>query len=130
MNNQSWSKNSISDFMYLYPEGGSRPINNYPGDCKFGSVPANTIMTHNSLSHSKKLAIVKTLLNASWTYALYSGNNFVDHLLTVGIQILQEVKQLTRSYLRSLAFVSQSIEDFNTKRVDTEQDVKKHSKIG
>ena len=82
-------------------------------------------MTRNSLSHSKKLAIVKTLLNASWTDTLYSGKNFVDHLLTVGMQSLQEVKQLTRSYLRSSAFVSQSIEDLNTKRVGTEQDVQK-----
>ena len=41
-------------------------------------------MTRNSLSHYKKLAIVQTLLNASWTDALYSGKNFADHLLTVG----------------------------------------------
>ena len=45
MNNQSWSTKSISDIMYLCPKGGCRPIKNYPGDCKFGSVPANTIMT-------------------------------------------------------------------------------------
>lgn len=120
MNNQSWSTKSILDFMYLCPEGGCRSINNYPGDCKFGSVPANTIMTRNSLPHSKKLAIVQTLLNASWTDALYSGKNFADHLLTVGTQSLQEVKQLTRSYLGSSAFVSQSIEVLNTKRVETE----------
>ena len=120
MNNQSWSTNSISDFIYLCPEGVCRPINNYLGDCKFGSVLANTIMTQNSLSHSKKLAIVKTLLNARWTDALYSGKNFSDHFLTVGTQSLQEVKQLTRSYLTFSAFVSHSIEDLNTKRVDTE----------
>jgi len=120
LSNQSWSTKSISDFMYLCPQGGCRPINNNPGDCKFGSVPANTIMTRNSLPHSKKLAIVQTLLNASWTDALYSGKNGADHLLTVGTQSLQEVKQLTRSYLGFSAHVSQSIEDLNTKKVETE----------
>lgn len=120
LNNQSWSTKSISDFMYLCPQGGCRPINNYPGDCKFGSVPANTIMTRNSLPHSKKLAIVQTLLNASWTDALYSGKNWADHLLTVGTQSLQEVKQLTRSYLGFSARVSQGIEDLNTKKVEIE----------
>ena len=84
LNNQSWPTKSIIDFMYLCPQGGCRPINNNLGDCKFGSVPANTIMTRNSLPHCKNLAIVQALQNASWTNALYSGKNWADHLLTVG----------------------------------------------
>eukprot|EP01018_Ginkgo_biloba_P030994 Gb_22454 [translate_table: standard] len=118
MNNQSWSTKSVSDFMYLCPQGGCRPINDYPGDCKFGSVPANTIMARNSLPNSKRLAIVQTLLNASWTDALYSGKNWADHVLTAGTQGLTEVKQLTRSYLGASAFVSRTIEDLNSIKVE------------
>ncbi|KAH9288482.1 hypothetical protein KI387_032599 [Taxus chinensis] len=118
INNQSWSTMSVADFMYLCPEGGCRVINGFPGDCKFGSVPANTIMTRNSLPHSKKLAIVQTLLNASWTDALFSGKNWADHLLSVSTQGLTEVKELTRSYLGISAHVSQTIENLNTINVE------------
>ncbi|XP_057862484.2 uncharacterized protein LOC131070832 isoform X1 [Cryptomeria japonica] len=117
-NNQSWSTKSVTDFMYLCPHGGCRAINGFPGDCKFGSVPANTIMTRNSLPHSKKLAIVHTLLNASWTDVLYSGKNWADHLLSSSTQGLREVKELTRSYLGVSAHVSQTIENLNDNNVE------------
>ncbi|KAI5073618.1 hypothetical protein GOP47_0011631 [Adiantum capillus-veneris] len=107
LNAQKWSTKSVNEFMYLCPSGGCRPINDNIGDCKFASVPANVIMTYNSQSNAKTNAIIKTLLNATWTDAVYSGRNQQDHLLSASTQSLGEVQQLTRSYLGEAAIIAQ-----------------------
>ncbi|KAL4190192.1 hypothetical protein AMTRI_Chr07g74560 [Amborella trichopoda] len=117
--NQSWSTKSINQFMYLCPKGGCRAINGYPGTCKFGSVPAKTIMAPNSISSKKRLAILQTLLNATWADSLYTGRNGASHLLSSGTQSLAEVKQLTRSYLGVSATISQTLQELNIEKVQS-----------
>ncbi|OVA10158.1 Transferrin family [Macleaya cordata] len=117
-NNQTWSTKSIRDFMYLCPQGGCREINGYPGDCSFGTVPANVVMASNSISREKRLVVLQSLLNATWIDALYTGKNGAGHLLSSSAQGLAQVKKLTRSYLGKSASISQSIQELNTKKVE------------
>ncbi|KAI3983577.1 hypothetical protein MKX01_000589 [Papaver californicum] len=117
-NNQTWSTKSVSDFMYLCPQGGCREINGYPGDCSFGGVPANVIMTSNSISSNKRSAVFQSLLNATWVDALYTGKNAAGHLLSSSAQGLTLVEKLTRSYLGNSAFISSSIQELNSKKVE------------
>lgn len=49
---------------------------------RFGAVPANVIMTRNSISSERRLAVLKTLLNVTWADALYSGKNADGHVLS------------------------------------------------
>lgn len=49
---------------------------------RFGTVPANVIMAHNSISSKKRLAVLQTLQNATWVDALYSGKNGNGHVLS------------------------------------------------
>ncbi|KAI3849816.1 hypothetical protein MKW98_026730 [Papaver atlanticum] len=117
-NHQTWSTKSISDFMYLCPQGGCREINGYPGDCLFGAVPANVIMTSNSISSKKRSAVLQSLLNATWVDALYTGKNAAGHLLSSSAQGLTRVEKLTRSYLGNSASISSSIQELNLKKVE------------
>ncbi|XWS07939.1 hypothetical protein CRYUN_Cryun41cG0034300 [Craigia yunnanensis] len=78
--NQSWSSKSVTDFMYLCPEGGCREIDDYPGSCSFGAIPANVIMSSNSLPNKKRSSILQTLINVTLVEALYAGK-----LLTICI---------------------------------------------
>ncbi|KAK9124288.1 hypothetical protein Sjap_013890 [Stephania japonica] len=115
--NQTWSTKSISDFMYLCPQGGCREINGYPGTCSFGSIPANVIMASNSISSVKKSAVQQMIQNTTWTSALYTGQNEANHLLSSSAQGLAVVKKLTRTYLGTSASISQSIQELNKKKV-------------
>ncbi|XP_026424995.1 serotransferrin-like [Papaver somniferum] len=117
-NNQTWSTKSMSDFMYLCLQGGCREINGYPGDCSFGAVPANVIMTSNSISSKKMSAVLQSLLNATWVDALYTGKNAAGHLLSSSAQGLILVEKLTRSYLGNSASISSSIQEINLKKVE------------
>ncbi|KAI3921677.1 hypothetical protein MKW92_049166 [Papaver armeniacum] len=117
-NNQTWSTKSLSDFMYLCPQGGCKEINGYPGDCSFGAVPANAIMTSNSISSKKMSAVLQSLLNATWVDALYTGKNAAGHLLSSSAQGLTQVEKLTRSYLGNSASISSSIQELNLKKVE------------
>lgn len=119
LNAQNWSTKSVNDFMYLCPDGGCRPINDNIGSCMFGSVPANVIMTSNSQLNAKVKAIVKTLLNASWTDALYSGKNGEDHVLSASSQSLVGIKELTRSYLGEAATVAQNMDNLQNVNVSS-----------
>ncbi|EEF27935.1 transferrin, putative [Ricinus communis] len=94
--NQSWSKKSVRDFMYLCPKGGCREINGYPGSCSFGAVPANVIMASNSIRNKKKLLILQRLTNDTWRDALHAGKRGSSHLLSPSMQQLAAVKKLTR----------------------------------
>ncbi|KAJ8615993.1 hypothetical protein MRB53_035365 [Persea americana] len=115
--NKSWSTKSINEFMYLCPQGGCREINGYPGDCIFGTVPANVIMARNSISSKKRLAVLQTLQNATWVDTLYSGKNGNGHVLSSSTQGLAAMKKLTRSYLGLSASISQAIQELNVKEV-------------
>ncbi|XWS56447.1 hypothetical protein CRYUN_Cryun09bG0086200 [Craigia yunnanensis] len=112
--NQSWSSKSVRDFMYLCPEGGCREINDYPGSCSFGAVPANVIMATNSLPNKKRLFILQTLTNATLVEALHAGKYGASPLLSPSIQEIAVVKKLTRSYLGMSASISQSIQQLYT----------------
>nr|DAD26158.1 TPA_asm: hypothetical protein HUJ06_027626 [Nelumbo nucifera] len=112
--NQTWSTKSFNDFMYLCPQGGCREINGYPGDCSFGTVPANVIMTSNYISNEKRLAVLDTLINGSWNDVLYTGKNGAGHMLSTSTQGLAAIKKVTRSYLGTSASISQSIQELNT----------------
>eukprot|EP00249_Psilotum_nudum_P036964 c9142_g1_i1 orf=474-1886(-) len=118
-NKQDWSTKSVNEFMYLCPQEGCRPINDNLANCTFGSVPANLIMTRNSQPNSKRLTIVQTLLNASWSDALYSGKNWQDHVLSASAQNLVEVKELTREYLGDSAVLAQHVQDLNSEKLQT-----------
>ncbi|MCO5566468.1 hypothetical protein L7F22_020145 [Adiantum nelumboides] len=107
LNPHNWSTKSVNEFMYLCPSGGCRPVNDNIGACKFASVPANVIMTYNSQSNAKVNAVIKTLLNATWTDAIYSGKNQEDHIFSASTQSLSQVQQLTRSYLGESATIAQ-----------------------
>lgn len=115
--NKTWSRKSIKEFMYLCPQGGCREINGYPGDCIFGSVPANVIMARNSISSQKRSAVLHTLLNETWFASLSNGKNGEDHLFSSSTQRLAAVKKLTRSYLGISASISQTIQGLNVKEV-------------
>ncbi|KAG9445554.1 hypothetical protein H6P81_011682 [Aristolochia fimbriata] len=79
---KAWSTKSVREFMYLCPQGGCREINGYPGDCILGTVPANAIMVHNSVSGKKRSQVLQTLLHGNWADALYTGKNTESHLLS------------------------------------------------
>eukprot|EP00257_Ricinus_communis_P023873 XP_015583983.1 uncharacterized protein LOC8259335 [Ricinus communis] len=121
--NQSWSKKSVRDFMYLCPKGGCREINGYPGSCSFGAVPANVIMASNSIRNKKKLLILQRLTNDTWRDALHAGKRGSSHLLSPSMQQLAAVKKLTRLYLGNSALVSQNIQKLNTPRTQVIQSV-------
>ncbi|XVF83254.1 hypothetical protein PTKIN_Ptkin16aG0120400 [Pterospermum kingtungense] len=108
--NQSWSSKSVRDFMYLCPEGGCREINDYPGSCSFGAIPANVIMASNSLPNKKRLSILQTLTNVTLVEALHGAKYGASPLLSPSTQEIAVVKKLTRSYLGISASISQSIQ--------------------
>ncbi|KAK7357060.1 hypothetical protein VNO80_16341 [Phaseolus coccineus] len=110
---QLWSTKSVRDFMYLCPQGGCREINGYPGDCSFGAVPANVIMTHNSMPNKKREHILETLTNNSLVDALHVPNNFSGHLFSPSTQALDTIEKVTRLYLGKSASISQSIQKLN-----------------
>ncbi|GMI78787.1 hypothetical protein HRI_001548000 [Hibiscus trionum] len=112
--NQSWSTKSVRDFMYLCPQGGCREINDYPGSCSFGSVPANVIMASNSLPNKKRLSILLTMTNSTLMEALHSRKYDATPLLSPGTQGIAVVKKLTRTYLGMSAIISQSIQQLYT----------------
>ncbi|KAK6228181.1 hypothetical protein QUC31_006435 [Theobroma cacao] len=107
--NQSWSGKSVRDFMYLCPDGGCREINDYPGSCSFGAVPANVIMASNSLPNKERLFILQTLTNATSVEALQTAKYGASPLISPSTQEIAVVKKLTRSYLGMSATISQSI---------------------
>ncbi|KAK9168873.1 hypothetical protein Syun_001013 [Stephania yunnanensis] len=115
--NQTWSTKSISDFMYLCPQGGCREINGYPGACSFCSIPASVIMARNSISNKKKSAVLQMIQDTTWTSALYTGQIGAERLLSSSARGLTLVEKLTRTYLGTLASISQSIQELNTKKV-------------
>eukprot|EP00250_Pteridium_aquilinum_P015428 c22571_g1_i4 orf=76-1551(+) len=119
LNAQNWSTKSVNDFMYLCPDGGCRPINDNIGSCSFGLVPANVIMTFNAQLKAKQIAITETLLNASWTDALYSGKNWEDHVLSSSAQSLVEIRELTRSYLGEAAIVAQDMDSLHNTNISS-----------
>ncbi|RZC76414.1 hypothetical protein C5167_000489 [Papaver somniferum] len=85
---------------------------------RFGAVPANVIMTSNSISSEKRSAVLQSLLNATWVDALYTGKNAAGHLLSSSAQGLTLVKKLTRSYLGNSASISSGIQELNLKKVE------------
>ncbi|XP_027935249.1 lactotransferrin-like [Vigna unguiculata] len=111
--NQLWSTKSVRDFMYLCPQGGCREINGYPGDCSFGAVPADVIMTHNSMPNEKREHILETLTNTSLVDALHAPNNVRGHLFSPSTQGLAMIEKVTRLYLGKSASISQSIQKLN-----------------
>ncbi|BBN15172.1 hypothetical protein MPTK1_6g17580 [Marchantia polymorpha subsp. ruderalis] len=113
VNRQAWSSKSVSEFMYLCPGGGCKPINENYGDCVFATVPANPLMTRNNITGKRRDAIIQALLNANWTSQLYMGNNWQNYLLSVSTQALAKVSQLTRQYLSTSGNISQIVLDIN-----------------
>ncbi|XP_030473022.2 uncharacterized protein LOC115690710 [Syzygium oleosum] len=116
--NQSWSKRSVRDFMYLCPQGSCREINGYPGECSFGTVPANVIMASNSIRNNKRLHILERLANSSWIEAAYTERISSIHTVSPSTQEFTWIKTLTRSYLGQSASISQSIQHLKTQKVE------------
>ncbi|XP_030548886.1 ovotransferrin-like [Rhodamnia argentea] len=116
--NQSWSKRSVRDFMYLCPQGGCREINGYPGACSFGTVPANMIMASNSIPNHKRLNILERLANSSWIEAAYAERISSIHMVSPSTQEFTLMKTLTRSYLGQSASISQSIQHLKTQKAE------------
>ncbi|XVE68930.1 hypothetical protein DITRI_Ditri09bG0109500 [Diplodiscus trichospermus] len=112
--NQSWSSESVRDFMYLCPDGGCREINGYPGSCSFGTIPANVIMASNSLPNQKRLLILQALTNATLVEALRAGKYGASSLLSPSAQEIAGVKKLTRSYLGMSALISQNLQQLHS----------------
>ncbi|OMO81217.1 Transferrin family [Corchorus olitorius] len=109
--NQSWSSKSIRDFMYLCPDGGCREINDYPGSCSFGAVPANVIMASNSLPNKKRLIILEILTNGTLVEALNAGKYGASPLLSPSTQEIAVIKQLTRCSLSVIFMWSEFFSD-------------------
>ncbi|KAI3426710.1 uncharacterized protein J3R85_009770 [Psidium guajava] len=116
--NQSWSKRSVRDFMYLCPQGGCREINGYPGTCSFGTVPANMIMASNSIPNHKRLNILERLANSSWIEAAYTERISSIHMVSPSTQEFTLMKTVTRSYLGQSASISQSIQHLKTQKAE------------
>ncbi|XP_010032203.2 lactotransferrin-like [Eucalyptus grandis] len=117
--NQSWSKRSVRDFMYLCPQGGCREINGYPGACSFGTVPANTIMASNSIQNHKRLHVLERLANSSWIEAAYVERISSIHMVSPSTQEFTQIKTLTRSYLGRSASISESIQHSKTQKTES-----------
>ncbi|CAM6127005.1 unnamed protein product [Calypogeia fissa] len=118
LNSLPWATKSLDEFMYLCPSGGCKAINANHAECQFAVIPANVIMTQNSLPEPVKQAAITTLLHANWTQTLYTGRNWRNSLLSVSTQGLAQVTQLTRQYLNTSAQVSQTIMDLDANRIN------------
>ncbi|XP_061347021.1 uncharacterized protein LOC133292614 [Gastrolobium bilobum] len=118
--NLSWSTKSVRDFMYLCPQGGCREINGYPGDCSFGAVPANVIMSHNSMPNKKRIHVLETLTNASLVDALYTPKDVRSHLFSPSTQGLAMIEKVTRLYLGKSASISQIIQKLNAPEIPSD----------
>ncbi|XP_025979938.1 uncharacterized protein LOC114369539 [Glycine soja] len=80
---------------------------------RFGAVPANVKMAHNSMPNKKREHILETLTNSSLLDALYAPNNVLIHLFSPSTQGLTMIEKVTRLYLRKSASISQSILKLN-----------------
>eukprot|EP00246_Nothoceros_aenigmaticus_P011205 TRINITY_DN2972_c0_g2_i2.p1 TRINITY_DN2972_c0_g2~~TRINITY_DN2972_c0_g2_i2.p1 ORF type:complete len:434 (+),score=34.87 TRINITY_DN2972_c0_g2_i2:153-1454(+) len=116
---QDWAKKSVTNFMYLCPTGGCRPINDDRSTCTLGSVASNTIMIPNSLPQTPRRVILETLLHhtQNWTAPLFSGTNAEDILLSASAEGLAVVTQVTKDFLGSSANVSRSISLLNSNQL-------------
>ncbi|MCO5579731.1 hypothetical protein L7F22_033591 [Adiantum nelumboides] len=107
---QEWSTKPLDEFRYLCPQGGCRSINENLGNCTFGSVPANVLMTRNSQSNKRRLEMVRQLLNVSYSRAFYNPQNWNDFILSSSTQNLVELTELTRQVLGSSAILAQKVQ--------------------
>ncbi|KAI5059573.1 hypothetical protein GOP47_0025892 [Adiantum capillus-veneris] len=115
---QEWSTKALDEFRYLCPQGGCRSINENLGNCTFGSVPANVLMTRNAQSNKRRLEMVQQLLNVSYAGALYNPQNWNDYVLSSSTQTLVEVTDLTRKVLGSSAIVAEKVQTLGENRTE------------
>ncbi|CAI5504347.1 unnamed protein product [Closterium sp. Naga37s-1] len=117
---QAWSLQDLGEFRVLCPPmvGGCLEVTeNVHANCTFGSVPANVVMTRNSISERFKRAIVARLELAgtvkAWREALYEGRNPFDYILSGSAKGLVRVESLTRAYLGGMGEVTDDILRYN-----------------
>lgn len=116
---QEWSTKALDEFRYLCPQGGCRSINENIGNCTFGSVPANVLMTRNAQSNKRRSEMVQRLLNVSYSGALYNPLNWNDYVLSSSTQNLVELSELTRQVLGSSAVVAEKVQTLGENKTES-----------